>query len=39
MAEFEKLIEQATAAEEIPGCVLHAMNRDGINTLSPYFHR
>jgi hypothetical protein len=29
MADFEKDIEQAIADEIIPGCVLHAINRDG----------
>jgi hypothetical protein len=29
MAEFEKAIEAAIAADEIPGCALHAINRDG----------
>ncbi|KAF1850833.1 beta-lactamase/transpeptidase-like protein, partial [Cucurbitaria berberidis CBS 394.84] len=29
MADFEKIIEQAIAAQEIPGCALVATNRDG----------
>ncbi|KAF2738566.1 beta-lactamase family protein [Polyplosphaeria fusca] len=29
MAQFEKAIEQAIADQDIPGCVLHAINRDG----------
>lgn len=33
MAEFEKLIEKAIADNEIPGCVLHAINRDGNATI------
>jgi hypothetical protein len=29
MADFENHIQDAIAAEEIPGCVLTATNRDG----------
>jgi hypothetical protein len=29
MADFEQLIEKALAENEIPGCVLNAVNRDG----------
>ena len=30
MTDFEKAIQQAVDAQEIPGCVLLATNRDGI---------
>lgn len=29
MADFEQAIEQAIVEQEIPGCTLHAINRDG----------
>jgi hypothetical protein len=35
MADFEKAINDAIAAEEIPGCALAATNRDGTVTQKP----
>ncbi|KAF2715215.1 beta-lactamase/transpeptidase-like protein [Pleomassaria siparia CBS 279.74] len=37
MADFEQLIETAIAENEIPGCVLNAVNRDGSFTYSKAF--
>lgn len=33
MADFEKAINDAIAANEIPGCALMAINRDGTDAL------
>jgi hypothetical protein len=30
MADFEAQIEKAIEERDIPGCVLHAINRDGM---------
>jgi hypothetical protein len=38
MADFERPIQDAVAAQELPGCVMVATNRDGtIPTLSIFY--
>ena len=38
MADFETAIQQAVDVQDIPGCVLHATNRDGSSHLAVHLN-